>query len=104
MYLITSVEWDPNILENPKKGPNTIEKTMGLLLDIIEDTIMALPKYNLYGTNRGKSLGPDLTEMADSEILKMKITRMTFLRLAVQTYSRLGNLLGPLITCIKVLA
>ena len=42
--------------------------------------------------------------MADSEILKMKITRMTFLRLAAQTYSRLGNLLGPLITCIKALA
>ena len=30
-YLITSVEWDPNVLENPKRGPNKIEKTMGLL-------------------------------------------------------------------------
>ena len=103
-YLITSVEWDPNVLGNRKRGPNKIEKTMGLLWDIVEDTIMALPRYNLYSTNHGKSLWPDLTEMADSEILKMKITRMTFLRLAAQTYSRLGNLLGPLITCIKVLA
>ena len=103
-YQITSVEWDPNVLENPKRGPNKIEKTMGLLWDIVEDTIMALPRYNLYSTNHGKSLWPDLTEMADSEILKMKITRMTFLRLAAQTYSRLGNLLGTLITCIKVLA
>ena len=29
---------------------------------------------------------------------------MTFLRLSAQTYSRLGNLLGPLITAIKILA
>ena len=34
----------------------------------------------------------------------MKITRMTFLRLSAQTYSRLGNLLGPLITGTKILA
>ena len=103
-YLITSLENDPNVMEDPKRGANKIEKTMGLLWDIIEDTILALPKYNLHGTNRGKSLGPDLTDMPNSEILKMKITRMTFLRLAAQTYSRLGNLLGPLITCIKILA
>ena len=29
---------------------------------------------------------------------------MTFLRLSAQTYRRLGNLLGPLITGIKILA
>ena len=29
---------------------------------------------------------------------------MTFLRLSAQTYSRLGNLLGPLITAIKIFA
>ena len=77
---------------------------MGLLCDIFEDSILALPRYNLHGSNRGKSLGPDLVDMEISEIMKMKITRMTFLRLSVQTYSRLGNLLGPLITGIKILA
>ena len=41
-----------------------------MLWDIVEDTILALPKYNLHGTNRGKSLGPDLTDMPNSEILK----------------------------------
>ena len=45
-----------------------------------------------------------MIDMEISEIMKMKITRMTFLRLSAQTYSRLGNLLGPLITGIKILA
>ena len=65
-YFITSFENDPNVMENPKRGPNKIEKTMGLLWDIVEDTIQALPKYYLHGTNRGKSLGPDLTDMPNS--------------------------------------
>ena len=42
-YLITSVEHDPKVMEDPKRGPNKIEKTMGLLWDIVEDTILALP-------------------------------------------------------------
>ena len=42
--------------------------------------------------------------MKVEEIMNMCITRMTFLRLSAQTYSRLGNLLGPLITAIKILA
>merc|ERR1711888_205233 len=45
-----------------------------------------------------------LVDMEVSEIMNMKITRMTFLRLSAQTYLRLGNLLGPLITAIKILA
>ena len=44
------VRLDPNVMEDPKRGANKIEKTMGLLWDIIGDTILALPKYNLYGT------------------------------------------------------
>ena len=77
---------------------------MGILWDVVSDTVLYLPKYNLHRTCRGRPLGPDLIEMTDAEILEMKIKRLTFLRLAAQTYSRLGNLLGPLITCIKALA
>ena len=80
-YLITSLEHDPNVMEDPKRGANKKEKTMGLLWDIIEDTILTLPKYNFHGTNRGKSLGPDLTDMPNSAILKIKKARMTFLHL-----------------------
>ena len=29
-------------MKNPKRGPNQIEKTMGLLWNIIDDTISAL--------------------------------------------------------------
>ena len=77
---------------------------MGLLWDVVDDTITALPRYNLHGSNRGKNNGPDLVDMEVTEIMNMQITRMTFLRLSAQTYSRLGNLLGPLITAIKILA
>ena len=103
-YLISTIEHEPKIMENPKRGPNRIEKTMGLLWDVVDDTITALPRYNLHGSNRGKSTGPDLVDMEVSEIMNMRIIRMTFLRLSTQTYSRLGNLLGPLITAIKILA
>ena len=75
-----------------------------MLWDVVDDTITALPRYNLHGSNRGKSVGPDLVDMEVSKIMNMKITHMTFLRLSAQTYSRLGNLLGPLITAIKILA
>ena len=77
---------------------------MGILWNVVSDTVLALPKYNLHGSCRGRLLGPELIEMTDAEILEMKIMKLTFLRLAAQTYSRLGNLLGPLITCIKALA
>ena len=77
---------------------------MGLLWDVVDDTFIALPRYNLHGSNRGKATGPDLVDMEVTEIMNMRIPRMTFLRLSAQTYSRLGNLLGPLITAIKILA
>ena len=103
-YLISSTEYEPKMMEDPKRGPSRIEKTMGLLWDLIDDTITALPRYNLHGSSRGKATGPDLVDMKVEEIMNMCITRMTFLRLSAQTYSRLGNLLGPLITAIKILA
>ena len=54
-YLITSVENDPKVMEDPKRGPDKIEKTMGLLWDIVEDTILALQKYK-FNENNSKSL------------------------------------------------
>ena len=57
-----------------------------------------------FGTSQGKPLGPDLIEMDDELIMKLKITRLLFLRLSAQKYCRLGNLIGPLITCIKALS
>ena len=103
-YLITSQKPDPTVIEHPKRGNARIERTLGILWDVVEDTILALPKYNLHGTLRGKPQGPDLIEMEDELIMKMKITRLLFLRLSAQTYCRLGNLIGPIITCIKALS
>ena len=76
-------------MKNLKTGPNQIEKTMGLLWNIIDDTISALPRYNLHGSSRGRANGPDLVDMKTEDIMKMLITRMTFLRLSAQTYSLL---------------
>ena len=103
-YIITSQKYDPEVLKHPKRGSTKIERPLGLLWNVVDDIITALPKYNLFGSSRGKPLGPDLIEMDDELIMKLKITRLLFLRLSAQTYCRLGNLLGPLITCIKALS
>ena len=78
-YLITSQKYDPEVLKHPKRGSTKIERTLGLLWNVVDDTITALPKYNIFGTSRGKPLGPDLIEMDDELIMKLKITRLLFL-------------------------
>ena len=103
-YCITNQENDANVLDHPTRGPERIEKMLGIHWDIIEDTITAIPKYNLHGTSRGKELGPLLKDMSDNEIMELPITRMVFLRLSAQTYSKLANLLGPLIMSTKALS
>jgi hypothetical protein len=53
-YCITNLENDSSVLDHPTRGPERIEKMLGIHWDIIEDTITAIPKYNLHGTSRGK--------------------------------------------------
>ena len=45
-YLITSQRHDPTVLEHPKSGNARIERTLGIQWDVVEDTILALQKYN----------------------------------------------------------
>ena len=52
----------------------------------------------------GRPLGPPLKDMSEEEVLKLPITRMTFLRLSAQTYNKLANQLGPLMFSTKVLS
>ena len=92
------------MLEHPNGGAETIEKTMGLLWSVTEDTITAIPRYNLFGSSRGKELGPPLKDMTEEEVQKMSITRMTFLRISAQTYNKMANILGPLMFSCKVLS
>ena len=80
-----------------------MEKMMGIRWSVEEDTITAIPSYNLHGTSRGKPLGPPLKAVTDQEIQDMPITRMTWLRLSAQCYCKLANLLGPLMFATKVL-
>ena len=103
-YCISSQQFDPKILEHPKRAPEVVEKTMGLLWNVVEDTITATPKYNLFGTARGKQLGTLLVEMTKEQVLQQDISRLTLLRLAAQTYDKLAYILGPLMLACKVLS
>ena len=85
-YCITSKEFNKNVFNHPKRGAEIIEKMMGIRWSVEEDTITAIPNYNLHGTSRGKALGPPLKVMTDQEIQDFSITRMTFLRLSAQYY------------------
>ena len=69
-----------------------------------DDTIIALPRYNLYGSNRGKELGPFLKDMTSQQILDTPVSRFTLLRITAQTYCKLQNLLGPLVMSTKALS
>ena len=81
-----------------------LEKALGIHWSVPEDTIIAIPHYNLFGSSRGKEIRPLLKDMTKEEIMDLIITRMTFLRLSAQTYNKLANLLGPLILSLKVLS
>ena len=94
-YCISSQQFDPMVLEHPKRGPEVVEKTMGLLWNVVEDTITATPKYNLFGTARGRQLGTPLVEMSVDQVLQQEISRLTLLRLAAQTYDNLHISWGP---------
>ena len=103
-YCITCKEYNEKVLEHQTRGAEDIEKMMGILWSISEDTITATPKYNLYGSARGLQLGPLLKNMSEEEVQGLTITRMTFLRLSAQTYNKLANVLGPLMFSTKVLS
>ena len=92
------------MLEDPKRGPEVIEKTMGLLWNVVNNTISATPNYNLFGSARGKQLGTPLVEMSTEEVMSHEISRLTLLRLSAQTYDKFYYILGPLMVACKILA
>ena len=98
------MEYDKEVFSDPKRGESQVEKMLGIQWNLKTDCISALPQYNVYGSARGKILGPNLTDMADEEIKNLVISRLLWLRVCAQSYSRLGNLLAPVIMSCKVLA
>ena len=100
-YIISSCQYDPEALTNEDRGSDPVERLLGLNWDLIQDSVTALPDFNLYGTARGVKLGPDLLEMNDDEIAAVPITRLIIMRLAAQSFNRLQDILGPLTTSIK---
>ena len=93
-YTITSLEYDPSVLDNQSRGPQVEERLLGLNWDLRTDTVSAKPRYNLFGTARGAILGPNLEDMEIKEIMEAPLSRLTFLRLTAQSYNKLQNLLG----------
>ena len=85
-YCITNSNHDPNKHNHPARGPEKIEKMLGIHWCLLNDTITAVSRYNLNGSSRGKELGTLLKNMSDEEIMGLTITRMTFLWLSAQTY------------------
>ena len=96
-YCITSKEYDEEVLNHPVRGNEETEKTLGLIWSVVNDTLTAVPRYNIHGTSRGKPLGPLLKDMTDEEVRGIIITRMIFLRISAQTYDKMAYILGPLI-------
>ena len=77
---------------------------LGIIWNLEDDTIISLPRYNLYGSSRGKELGPFLKDMTSQQILDSPVSRLTHLRITAQTYCKLQNLLGPLVMSTKALS
>ena len=78
-YCISSKQVDPQVPEHPERGPETVEKTMGLLWDMVEDTITAVPRYNLFGESRGKQQGPNLKDMTLEQIPRIMISTTQYM-------------------------
>ena len=102
-YTITAKKYDDKVLENTERGDSPVEKMLGIIWNLEDDTIIALPRYNLYGSNRGKELVPFLKDMTSQQILDTPVSRLTLLRITAQTYCKLQNLLGPLVMSTKAL-
>ena len=102
-YIISSCQHDPEALAHQDRGSDPVERLLGLNWNLLQDSVTALPDFNLHGTARGAKLGKDLIEMSDEEIAVVPITRLIIMRLAAQSYNRLQDILGPLTTSIKSL-
>ena len=59
---------------------------------IKEDKINIMQKFNVYRKIRGKYAGPDLVDMSDDDIYKIKITKTILSRLLGQQFDPLGLL------------
>ena len=68
--------YDPNVLKDPAREAERIEKCLGIQWDLISDCVSAVPRYNIYGSLRGRTLGPDLSEMSEDEVMKVAISRL----------------------------
>ena len=67
-------------------GDSPVEKMLGIIWNLEDDSIIALPRYNLYGSSRGKELGTFLKDMYSQQILETPVTRLTLWRITTQTY------------------
>ena len=50
-YCVTSVKHDPKVLDDPVRGSMPQETMLCIIWNIITYTIVAQPRYNLFGTS-----------------------------------------------------
>ena len=103
-YLITSSKYDPEVFKAEKRGNRQIEEMLGFKWNVSQDSIVAIPDYNVFGTSRGVPLGASLYDMTEEEIRTVPITRLLWLRLSAQTFDVMGAWLGPLVMALKIFA
>ena len=67
-YLITSSKYEPEVFKDEKRGNRQIEEMLGFKWNVNQDSIVAIPDYNVFETSRGVPLGASLYDMTEGEI------------------------------------
>ena len=105
----TDIENDPEVLKNlgMEKEENRCYNFLGLSWNLKTNTIMPTTYFNMVKKNRGISGNKKLMGMKkedfEDKLFRVDITRRTMSRLCAQAYNRIGWMLGPIISGLKIL-
>ena len=48
-YVVTAEKYDPDVMKDPVRRAERIEKCLGIQWDLVSDCVSAIPRYNIYG-------------------------------------------------------
>ena len=93
-YLISTQQYDKDVLKNEERGPDEYENLFGLKLHLVKDELTPNLNPNIYKKQRGKTKGPGLFE---KQIELDQITRTTLSRVTAQLFDLSGCFLAPFV-------
>ena len=79
----TSQNYDPDVMSHPKRSPEIMEKTIGQLWSVIDDTITATSTCTYH--QEGKNWVLPYKDTTENEVMSLKISRSLLLILSDQT-------------------